>query len=504
MLIKPKISFISLSIVISGVAMFAPAFLALLNNDHDTSQVFFYQGLLVALVGAFFAIATLNQGSRPSLIKDMLELTSVFLITPILLGVPLYTLIDSFTVLDSYFEAISSFTTTGATLIENVNEIPPSIHLWRAMIGWMGGLVMWVTAATIIQHFGFNMFYRLRGAGMGDAVKKNRGELTFREQPLYRKFSILLPYYLGLTFILFMALLLFSGSALNSLIFAMSTLSTSGIVGDTAFFDFEAGIWGEMIVAFFLLFGITRLLIFYMWYKPGLRDFYNDSEIRLACKILALVLVGSLLYDWQALVQGYNEDSILLILVNCWGVIFTTISFLTTTGFESAYWFASSGDNLQGFPHLVLLTLVIIGGGVVTNSGGVKLFRLKILFENVAREIFHLLYPSAVLHKKVWNLRNLESGWEEAWLIFAMFFVTVVVLLLCLVAVGLDFETAMTVSLAAITTTGPLAEAALAGSFSFVDLDYLSKVMISIGMVVGRLEIVLIMFFFGRDTWKRN
>ena len=503
MLIKSKISFISLSIVVSGVAMFAPAFLALLNDDHETSQIFFYQGLLIALIGAFLGIATQNRGSKPSLKRDMLELTSIFLILPILFAVPLYTLIDSFSVLDSYFEAISSFTTTGATLIQDADQVPASIHLWRASVGWMGGLVMWVTAATIIQHFGFHLFYRSQYAGVSSVDQTESGDLSFEKQPLYRKFSLLLPYYFGLTLILWIALFALGGSGLDSLIFAMSTLSTSGIVGDTAFFDSAAGIWGEMIVVLFLLFGITRLLIFYKWYKPVKKDFYNDSEIRLAFKIVVLVLVGALLYDWQLLVQGYNEDSVLLILENCWGVIFTTISFLTTTGFESTYWFASSAPRVSGFPHLVLLTLVIIGGGVATNSGGVKLLRLKILFENVAREIFHLLYPSGVLHKKNWNLKNIESGWDEAWLIFTMFFVSVVVLLLCLVVVGLDFETALTVSLAAITTTGPLVETTLATSFSFADLDYFSKVMISLGMIVGRLEIVLIMYFLGREAWKR-
>lgn len=484
--------------------MLAPAFVALLHDDHETSQIFFYQGLLIALIGAFFGIASLNQGLKPSLKRDMLELTRVFLILPILFAVPLYTLIENFTFLDAYFEAISSFTTTGATLIREATDVPASIHLWRASIGWMGGLVMWVTAATIIQHFGFHLFYRSQYSGESSSDYTETGDLSFEEQPLYRKFSILLPYYLVLTLILWAALGVLGGSGLNALIFAMSTLSTSGIVGETAFLDSAAGIWGEIIVVLFLLFGITRLLIFYYWYKPVTMDFYNDAEVRLACKIIVLVLFGALLYDWQLLIQGYNEESILLILQNCWGVIFTAVSFLTTTGFESTYWFASTGAQVKGFPHLVLLTLVIIGGGVATNSGGIKLLRLKILFENVAREVFHLLYPTGVAHKKSWNLRNMQSGWDEAWLIFTMFFVSVVVLLLCLVTVGLNFETALTVSLAVITTTGPLVETSLAGSFSYAELDYFAKVMTSFGMIVGRLEIVLIMFILGREAWKRQ
>ncbi len=501
---RPKLSFISLSIVVSGVTMFAPAFLALLYDDHETSQVFFYQGLLIALFGTFLGIATLNRSSRPSLRRDMIELTSIFLVIPILFATPLYTLINDFSVLDSYFEAVSSFTTTGASLITINDEVSPAIHLWRALVGWVGGLVMWVAAATIIQHFGFNIFYRSQSMSVPTSTSSQLGDITFQEQPLYWKFSILLPYYLGLTLILWIALFVLGSTGLDSLIFAMSTLSTSGIFGDTPFFASSAGIWGEMIVGLFLLLGITRLLIFYWWYKPILKDFYNDLEVRLAFKIVVLVLVGALVYDWQHLVQRYNEDSILLILKNCWGIIFTAVSFLTTTGFESAYWFAASDNLVNGFPQLVLLSLVIIGGGVATNAGGVKLLRLHILFENVTREMFHLLYPSAVVHKKTWNLRNIDSGWEEAWLIFAMFFLTIVILFLCLVFAGLDFESALTVSMAVITTTGPLVETSLAGSFSFSDLDNFSKTVISAGMIVGRLEIVLIMFFLGRDSWKRN
>lgn len=483
--------------------MFAPAFLALLNDDHQTSQTFFYQGLLIALIGSFLGIATLDQGSKPSLRRDMIELTIIFLILPVFFALPLYTLVNEFDALDSYFEAISCFTTTGATLIENyVGEVPPAIHLWRALVGWMGGLVMWVTAATIIQHFGFNYFYSAQSIGVKDNDDSDRGELSFEEQPLYRKFSILLPYYLVLTLIFWIGLYILGSSGLNALVFAMSSLSTSGIVGETAFFESASGIWGEMLVVLLLLFGITRLLIFYWWYKPVFRDFYQDSEIRLASKIVFLVLIGALLYDWQLLIQQYNEEGILLILQNCWGVIFTVISFLTTTGFESTYWFASSDTQIEGFPHLVLLTLVIIGGGVATNSGGIKLLRLKILFENVSKEMFHLLYPSGVQRKKSWSLRNIESGWDEAWLIFTMFFITVVVLLLCLVIIGLDFNSALTVSLAVITTTGPLVDTVLGETFSFNQLGNVSKVAISLGMIVGRLEIILIMFFLGRDAWR--
>ena len=121
-------------------------------------------------------IATLDQGSKPSLRRDMIELTIIFLILPVFFALPLYTLVNEFDALDSYFEAISCFTTTGATLIENyVGEVPPAINLWRALVGWMGGLVMWVTAATIIQHFGFNYFYSAQSISVEDNNDSDRG-----------------------------------------------------------------------------------------------------------------------------------------------------------------------------------------------------------------------------------------------------------------------------------------------------------------------------------------
>jgi trk system potassium uptake protein TrkH len=198
-----------------------------------------------------------------------------------------------------------------------------------------------------------------------------------------------------------------------------------------------------------------------------------------------------------------EEQNLLLALRALWGGVFTTLSFLTTTGFESAEWGTARDWSGLNTPGLIFMGLAMIGGGVATTAGGVKLLRVWALYLNGLREMEKLVHPSSVGHSVGNSRRVRKQGAYIAWIFFMLFALSLTAFSLVFAAFGSSFEDALVISVAALSTTGPLISLAPETEIVLTDLAPAAKLVFCGGMVLGRLEMLAIIALLSSDIWRR-
>ena len=220
---------IAVTIFLAGSAMFVPALVALAADDHQGARAFFYTGLLIIVFSVISGIASHNFRPNISRIDQLLGLLLTFVLLPALLAVPVAALNDSVPFLDLYADMVSCLTTTGASIAELQTREGLSVEVWRAEAAWLGGFLMWVAAAAILEPLSLGGFeVRERGPAGFSEESEQEGR---RIRRMLKQISLdLLPWYFGATGLIW-ALESVSGvEPLHALVLAMSTVSTSGIV----------------------------------------------------------------------------------------------------------------------------------------------------------------------------------------------------------------------------------------------------------------------------------
>lgn len=489
---------------LGALAMLVPSAHGLVLNDFNVMRVFFYGTILFGILTLLIGLATAGY-SPPSIVRSQLvTLAASFTVLPILFAIPLYEAVPGITFLDAWFEMVSSFTTTGATLFDIPQLLSPSLHLWRALVGWMGGLLIWVTALAILAPMNLGGF-EVRAVGrVGPDTNIDVdpfGERVAASERLANYANKLFPIYFGLTMSLWFGLVLLGDVPYVALIHAMSVMSTSGIsaIGGLSFTG--SGIAGEILVFGFFIFAITRLSFSASVRRDTTRtSLWSDPEVRVA---LSLIIVTSLLLILRHFFATAQTGSpIGELLRSSWGAIFTVTSFLTTTGFESRFWLNTSAWTGVQAPGIVLLGLAMIGGGVATTAGGAKLFRVYALYRHSEREMGRLLHPSSVGGGGKAARQIRKQGAYISWVFFMLLAVSIMAVMLLLSLTGVEFEAAMILSVAALSTTGPLASVFGDTAIAYSSLTDLGKVILAAAMVLGRLETLALIALFNPDFWR--
>jgi len=196
------------------------------------------------------------------------------------------------------------------------------------------------------------------------------------------------------------------------------------------------------------------------------------------------------------------EDDLPRALAAYWGAMFTVMSFLTTTGFESSRWFGATEWSGLATPGLVLVGLSLVGGGIATTAGGVKLLRIYALFRHGERELERLVHPSSVGGSGAEARRIRRKGAYIAWLFFMIFALSITAVMLALALAGVQFEAALVLAIAALSTTGPLAAIAAEAPISYALLPGSAKAVLGFAMVLGRLEALAIIALLNPGSWR--
>lgn len=502
-----KLPLLVIVIGFSALMMLLPAAHASVTGDDWVAGTFFLSAALTFCLASFLAIALLDRPRSDRPRRHLLSLVVLFVFLPALLAVPFHQGVRNTTYLNAYVEMISCLTTTGASLFHEPGRLSPSLHLWRATVGWMGGLFVWITAIAVLAPMalgGFEVRTRRHVITGGQFTQIDRvANLSAR----VRKYATqLLPVFVGLTLALWLGLIIVGDGPLLALINAMSTMSTSGITMPiSATLDIpQAGYGGEVMIAIFLVFGVSRLAFTRDGTGSELNAFRNDPEVRLAAFIIVTVPLFLFARHFLGAYEVSSEMTIWSGLGSLWGSVFTTLSFLTTTGFISEAWDTSTAWSGLSTPGLILMGLALVGGGVATTAGGAKLLRVWALYTHGKRELDKLIHPNSVagMGSEARHIRR--GGAYSAWLFFMLMTLSVALIMLAFSFTGENFEQAVVLTVASLTTTGQLAEVAASEPIRYAALTTSGKLVLSLGMILGRLEMLAIVALLSPDVWARR
>lgn len=485
------------------VSMFVPAVYALIVDRHQTSQAFFYAGLLGTLTFVLIGVAHAGRAPRHGALGPLLSLFSAFVFLPAVFAIPFVEALPTTRFYNAYFEMLSAFTTTGATLFDEPGRLGPTLHLWRAQVGWMGGLLMWVAAVAILAPLnlgGFEITARAE-PGRRETGGYNSAPLHPRAR-IKRALATLAPLYVGLTAILWALLAITGQSGLAALCYAMSVMATSGISAGGPAPVGAGGLAAEAIMLVFMLFALSRLTFTADTMSGSRGSLRTDPEFRIGLGILVLVplvlfarhFVGAFDLD------GTNTDGAAFSAL--WGSLFTVLSFLSTTGFVSTYWSETQSWSGLGTPGLILMGLALVGGGVATTAGGVKLLRVYALYRNAVREMEQLVHPNSVSGAGAAGRRLQSGGAFIAWIFFMLFALSFTGVTLALTLVGVAFDDALVLSIAMLTTTGPLTQVGGEDPIVLMTLGDTAKAILAGAMILGRLETLAIIALLTPDLWR--
>ena len=504
-----------LMVALGGGMMFLPAVHAVLIDQHAVARPFFYGGLIVLMMAGMVALAL---SGRPMMHDSsdawLRGYVLSYLILPPVLAWPFVEALADTSFANAWFEMLSSFTVTGATLYPDPGRLPASLHLWRGLVGWLGGFYVLVMAMAILAPRNLGGAEVLSGAvGRATGEGAALGRLLGPGPRVAREAALLFPIYGAVTLGLWLMLVTAGEAALPALLRAMATLSTSGIVVPQGIASAPAGlvvsgapggILAEVMVALALMLALTRRSLPAAG-RPGLtgpRGLALDPELRLG---LAVVLAAAALL-WLRYLAVRIEIGAALdageTLLAAWVALFASLSVLTTTGFVPHDWLVLVPTGQTGLSQvaLLLMGLAILGGGVATTAGGVKLLRLAALVRHSAGETQRALHPHVVTGGRLRMGR--ASAWV-AWVSFVLFALAILAGLLILTAEGMAFEAALTFSVAALTSTGPLADLLLPPGQAWSALSAAGKATLAGLMVVGRVEVLALLVVLNPETWRR-
>lgn len=487
---------------ISSLAMYVPMAFSMRLEDWLYARTFFYHGTFFLFITAFLSIAFATHDLSQKSASRILDLFISFIFLPIFLAMPFAYLVPHISFFDAYFEMLSSLTTTGATLFSDSSSLPDVLHLWRAIVGWAGGFLMLVVAMGIFQPIGlggFEVYHRARD----QSALENRIKRADTRSRIINYSIEIFPIYFSLTIVMSLLLIANGDRPLVAVIHAMSTFSTSGISNVGGLSGSSSGVIGEVVIALFMIFAVSRFMYQHDADGRGMRRLRSDKEVNLM--LICVILIPLLLFlrHWMSVIELNTDVNGLDALKALWGGVFMVMSFLTTTGFESEYWAASRDWSGLGTSGLILMGLSVMGGGIATTAGGVKLLRVYALYKHGVREMERLSFPHSVMGSgnKARSFRR--EGAYAAWIFFMLFFLSVAIIMLALSLTGIRFEDSLILAISGLSTTGPLINVAGEGNLDYASLSGAAKVIFSVAMILGRLEALAVIAVLNPNFWQK-
>ncbi|NIY78793.1 TrkH family potassium uptake protein [Celeribacter sp. HF31] len=501
--------------LVSGGAMLVPAIYAMVLREWDDARAFFYAAVLFSSLAGFIAIARFRPEAtedRESL-KDrdregrnqLLTLLGTYTALPLILAVPFSEATKDTTYFNAYFEMVSALTTTGATLFDDPARLSRPVHLWTALVGWLGGLFAWVTAVAVLAPLNLGGFEVIssRGVGQSEVRASQITRVAAAPERLARFTVKLFPIYLGLTLALWFALSMIGSNPYVAICHAMSVMATSGISPVGGLTEAGTGFIGEVLVFAFLFLALSRKTFTADQARTGAPPLWRDPEMKIGLALIIVVPLLLFLRHWVAVLEVSGDWTFTRALSSLWGGTFMVLSFLSTAGFESLGWEeARLWSGLQA-PGVLLMGLAIFGGGVATTAGGVKLLRLYALVRHGEREIEKLISPNSVGGAGANARRIRREGAYVAWVYFMVFAFTIAAVMMLLSLFGLHFQEAAVFTISALTTTGPLANVVGDVPLSYASLGDAEKMILAATMVLGRLEMLAIIALLNPEFWRR-
>jgi trk system potassium uptake protein len=490
----------SVLLILASALMLVPALHAAHLEDWRIARTFLYHAVFFVILAVILGLALRNRAVAKAERYQLLTLLLAYLLLPVALAMPVVEL-QPVRFSEAYFEMLSSLTTTGATIFDRHWLVPQPIHLWRAVVGWAGGLMILVAAFAVLAPLNLGGFEITR-ATRDEADRRQSLDISAAQERLVRSATVIAPVYALFTGVLAILLMIAGDRPFTAFCHAMSTLSTSGIspVGGPALA--RSGFLGEVLIAVFLFVAVSHRALairFSRMDRPSLRN----PEIQLMLISVLGVTVVLFLRSFVGAIEADRQANLLAAGQAVWGSLFTVLSHLTTAGFESRYWLTMQIWSRLEAPGIILLGVAIMGGGIATTAGGVKLLRIYALYRHGLREMDRLIHPSSAGRRgSSGNGLITEAGTRIAFVFLMLFLISTALVTMALAATGLTFERSLTLAIAALTTTGPLI-ATLGDGTTYREASDLARWILCAAMVVGRMEALVVIALFNPSYWRR-
>ena len=466
--------------MVSAATMFIPLGVSIFYHEHDV-LLWINTILITFIAGLLLRLFTKKEGELGH--KDGFAVVSLgWLLLPFFGCIP-FLLADTFAnPIDAYFECMSGYTTTGATVIDDIEVQLPSILLWRSMIQWLGGMGIIVLSIAILPLLGVGGMQLFKAEVPGPVKDRLTPRVTSTAK-------ILWIFYVALSLLEFILLWIFGMEPFDACCHTFTTMATGGFSTKNASVGAYNSAAIEIIIIFFMFTAGINFSLYYKMSRGKLRDIFKDEEFR-----FYLILICVSIFLIAVVIYPNNEPSPGLALRFS---AFQTVSMLTTTGFCTADF-----DIWPSFARFALLSVMIVGGCAGSTGGGIKHIRMLILIKHGIRELRRLLYPGRVLPVKVSGKtvsNEVVTNVMGFFLIYIMIFF-IATLIICYF--GVDLVTSFSSVIACLNNIGPGLEGVGARQ-TYSHLPNIVKVILSFCMVVGRLELYTVLLLFFPGLWKK-
>ena len=463
--------------IILGIFMLIPIIVQFFYNEVDSS--FFGASIVTIIFGTLFFLSNLDHDKKLNLQQAFLLTALSWLSIATFGSLPLFFSIDNFSFTDAFFESMSGITTTGSTIISNLENTPKGILFWRAILQWLGGIGIIVMAITLmpIMNVGGMQLFKVSNNDSSEKILPKSKEIALR----------LIYIYSGLTGLCAFSYKTLGMNIFDSLTHSMTTIATGGFSNYNESIGFFNSFYIELSAMIFIILGSIPFIVYIKFLSGDRKIFFSDIQIKTFIKIIFFSIIILSIY---LMISDFTN-------LNLRSILFNTISILTGTGYVNAQF-----DNWGGFPLIVFLCLMFIGGCAGSTTCGIKIFRIQILYSFISNQLKKIIYPKGIFVLK-YNDNPVNDKFISSIISFIyMYFIIFFIITALLSLTGLDFITSISGAATSISNVGPGLGSTIGPNGNFSSLPEISKWILCLGMILGRLELFAILVLFLPSFWR--
>ena len=470
-------------LMLFSVVMLVPIPVDIWYGEHS-SRPFILSFAIILATGFILWFPSRKSRGETHLKEAFLMVVLAWVVLGSVAALPLY-LGDNpkMTIHDAIFEAISGLTTTGASVLTELDTVPRAVLFYRQFLQWIGGIGIIVIAITIAPMLGVGSMQLYRTEMLSSARKT-------KPLPRVSEISRMLGYiYLSLTALCAVAYWAAGMSKFDALCHSFSTVAIGGFSTHNENFGYFANNPMILIIAivFMLIAAANFSLHFLAWHRRALVVYWRDTEFKVFLSVILIVVLLTVSFLYITRLDTPQNSALI--------GTFSAVSFATTTGYTAAPHYM-----WMGFIPLLLLFASSIRGCSGSTGGGMKVIRFWLLLRQGIREMKQLIHPSACVLLKIDDVALSNRVIQSVWGFFSAYIGSIIVILLLLMALGLDQETAFSATMATINNLGPGLGAV---GENYATLGNADKWILCFAMILGRLEIFALLILFTPMFWRK-
>ncbi len=463
--------------IILGIFMLIPIIIQFIFSEIDSS--FFGASIVTIIFGTLFFLSNLNHDRKLNLQQAFLLTSLSWLSIAIFGSLPFIFSNIEFSLTNAFFESMSGITTTGSTIIPNLENMPKGILFWRAILQWLGGIGIIVMAITLmpIMNVGGMQLFKISNSDSSEKILPKSKEIALR----------LIYIYSVLTALCAISYKILGMNFFDSITHSMTTIATGGFSNYNESIGFFDSITIEISAMIFIILGSLPFIAYIKFLGGNRKIFFSDIQIKTFLKIIFISIIILSIY----LILNNSTE------LNLRSILFNVISILTGTGYVNAQF-----DNWGGFPLILFLALMFIGGCAGSTTCGIKIFRIQILYSFVVNQLKKIIYPKGIFVLK-YSKNAVDDKFVGSIISFIyMYFVIFFIITALLSLTGLDFITSISGAATSISNVGPGLGSIIGPNGNFSSLPDTSKWILTLGMILGRLELFAILVLFLPSFWR--